>query len=146
MMRKLHRTYTVPASFDAEIDEAMRGFDSALARVPGERYPVAANEAAWPALRIAARGALPAGELAPRQLDAALRRRVENEAEAERRRDLALRGDRSRTRRRSTASRPGRPRRSRGSSAATREARYSVNGAPLEVAEFLARGAVRANA
>ena len=44
MMRKLHRTYTVPAAFDAEIDEAMRRLQSVLARVPGERYPVAAND------------------------------------------------------------------------------------------------------
>ncbi len=50
MMRKLHRTYNVPAMFDAEIDGGMRGLESTLARVPGDRYPLSANEDAQPAL------------------------------------------------------------------------------------------------
>ena len=68
MMRKLHRTYTLPASFDGEFDEGMRALESALARVPGDRYPLGANEDAWPALETRARDALQARELALRQL------------------------------------------------------------------------------
>ena len=50
LMRRVHRTYHLPASYDAEIDEAMRGLVQTLARVPGERYPLAANESALEAL------------------------------------------------------------------------------------------------
>ena len=38
-----------------EFDEGVRGLESALARVPGDRYPLAANDDAWPALERAAR-------------------------------------------------------------------------------------------
>jgi ATP-dependent DNA helicase DinG len=44
MMRKLHRTYAIPGSHDAELDEAMRRLQQTLAQVPGDKYPVAAND------------------------------------------------------------------------------------------------------
>ena len=50
MMRKLHRSYTVPAAFDGEFDDGMRALESALAQVPGDRYPLGANDGAWPPL------------------------------------------------------------------------------------------------
>ncbi|HEV8022918.1 MAG TPA: ATP-dependent DNA helicase, partial [Candidatus Lustribacter sp.] len=148
MMRKLHRTYTVPASFDAEIDEAMRRLQMVLARVPGERYPVAAND-----------GVL---ELLPSMREAfyrlenwvhgnwmtALRRPSDNEAESERRRDLALRAvtahiatvDRieSAAEQATSGTLPADERDTiawveRGD----RDARYELNAAPFEVADFL---------
>jgi ATP-dependent DNA helicase DinG len=50
MMRKMHRAYNVPAAFDGELETGVRGLESTLARVQGDRYPLAANEDAWPAL------------------------------------------------------------------------------------------------
>src|SRR5665213_3015301 len=50
MLRKLHRSYDVPKSFDSTFDEGIRGLESALARVPGDRYPLRANDDAAPAL------------------------------------------------------------------------------------------------
>ena len=37
----------MPASFDGDLDEGIRGLESALSVVPGDRYPLAANETAW---------------------------------------------------------------------------------------------------
>ena len=96
MMRKLHRTYAIPAAHDAALDEGMRLLQQTLARVPGDKYPLSANEGV--------------GEVLPRLREAffhlenwlhanwqtGLRRPIDpatgsGEAEAERRRDLALR-------------------------------------------------------
>jgi hypothetical protein len=91
MMRRctaLHRA----GEYDAEIDEAMRGLVQTLARVPGDRYPLAANETrSRRSTRCSARsigsrtGSTRTGK--PR-----CKRPPDNVAEAERRRDLALRG------------------------------------------------------
>ena len=89
----------------------------------------------------AARGALPARELGPRQLDAALRAPGENEAESERRRDLALRAvtahiatvDRSIAR----ADRPPRARAIAWVERGDRDARYEVNARRSRSREFL---------
>jgi ATP-dependent DNA helicase DinG len=139
MLRKIRRAYELPASFDAEFDQAMRRLESALASVPGDRYPLAANEAAWPALAalreilyhlenwlfanwLGARKHNVPGEAA--------------EAEAERRRDLLLRTV--------VAHESAIDRIESGSSEAIAwaersdtDARYSVHCAPYEVAEFL---------
>jgi ATP-dependent DNA helicase DinG len=148
MMRKLHRTYAVPAAHDAEIDEALRCLQMVLARVPGERYPVAANDGVLELL--------PAMREAFYRLEnwvhgnwmTALRRPSENEAESERRRDLALRAvaahvatvDRieSAALQATSGAVPADERDTiawveRGD----RDARYEVNAAPFEVAEFL---------
>jgi ATP-dependent DNA helicase DinG len=91
MMRRLHRTYIIPGTFDAEVDEAMRRLQSTLARVPGERYPVAANEA-LPDVLIGVREAFYRLEnYVHANWQGALRQPSDNEAEVERRRDLALR-------------------------------------------------------
>ncbi len=91
MMRKLHRTYRFPPDIDAQMDEAMRGLDQALARGPSERYPAAANEMLGPSLD-AVRAALYHLEnwLHAHWHDALLRA-PESDVEAERRRDLAMR-------------------------------------------------------
>ncbi len=91
MMRKLHRTYAIPANYDAEIDEGMRRLQQTLARVPGDRYPIAANEDVhelFPVLREAFFRI--ENWVHAHWLDGQ-RKPSENEAEAERRRDLALR-------------------------------------------------------
>lgn len=91
MLRRLERWYALPARYRTEIDGAMHGLGRALTRIPGERYPLAANDDAPGAL----------GELHGRlaalenwvhgNWESGLRRPSESEAEAERRRELALR-------------------------------------------------------
>ncbi|MBV8198280.1 MAG: ATP-dependent DNA helicase [Candidatus Eremiobacteraeota bacterium] len=92
ILRKLHRVYDLPGSFDAEFESIIARLEASLARVPGERYPIAANDDAWPLLA-ELRDALYGLEnwLVANWLDR-LKRTVENEGEAQRRRDLALRG------------------------------------------------------
>jgi ATP-dependent DNA helicase DinG len=43
LLRRLHRMYAVPADREREVDEGMRVLAADLARVPGERYLLAAN-------------------------------------------------------------------------------------------------------
>jgi ATP-dependent DNA helicase DinG len=136
MMRKLHRVYRVPAPLDAQIDESMRGLDHALARGPGERYPVAANEDLDRALD-AMRDALYHMEnwLQSHWHDS-LVRVPENDAEAERRRDLAMRPllahlatlDRAQAPRDETIAWVER---------SDADGAYEVKSAPHDVAEFL---------
>jgi ATP-dependent DNA helicase DinG len=136
MMRKLHRNYTLPASFDGEFDEGMRALESALARVPGDRYPLGANEDAWPALE-GVRGTLFKLEnWLYANWHSALKKRVENDAEAERRRDLAMRAilahqgaiDRAQLPTDEAIAWVER---------GERDGRYEVNSAPFDIAEFL---------
>ncbi|MGH7708021.1 MAG: ATP-dependent DNA helicase [Vulcanimicrobiaceae bacterium] len=91
MMRRLHRTYALPADFDAEIDEGVRRLGATLAAVPGDRYPLAANEAAFESLDGLHAAFFRLENWLYANWQAALRRPTENVAEAERRRDLALR-------------------------------------------------------
>jgi ATP-dependent DNA helicase DinG len=136
LMRRMHRTYALPAAFDAEIDEGLRGLTSALARVPGDRYPLRANENAADALA-ALRGTFYRLEnWLYANWQAALRKATENVAEAERRRDLAMRGILAHV---TTIERTALPddeaiswvERYEG------EGRYEVNSAPFDVAGFL---------
>jgi ATP-dependent DNA helicase DinG len=136
MLRKLRRSYELPGSFDSEFDESIRRLESSLARIPGDRYPLAANEDGWPALE-ALRQALYRLEnwLFANSLGA-LKKPAENEAEAERRRDLALRAvvahaaviDRVEA---------GSPDAIVWVERGDAQGRYSVNCAPHEVADFL---------
>ena len=98
MMRRLHRNYVVPAAFDAEIDESMRRLQSTLAQVPGERYPVAANEAVLELLPVLRETFYRLENWLQGNWSSAQRKPTENTAEAERRRDLVAAG-RQRTRR-----------------------------------------------
>lgn len=91
LMRKLHRTYHVPSPFDAEIEEGLRGLMSALARVPGERYRLELNDDAGAALGRLRESLYRLENWLYSHWDSALRRRPDNEAEAQRRRDLAMR-------------------------------------------------------
>jgi len=136
LMRRIHRTYVLPASYDAEIDEAMRGLVATLARVPGERYPLAANESALEALGAVQRSFYRLENWVYANWQAALRRPPENVAEAERRRDLVMRGVLAHI---ATVDRTGLP----DDEAITwvergdGEARYAVNSAPFDVADYL---------
>ena len=136
MMRRLHRTYALPSTFDAEFDEGVRRLASALAHVPGDRYPLRANDAAREALDNL-RGSLYRLEnWLYGNWQAGLKRAIENVAEAERRRDLSLRGvtahietiDRTALSEDEAISWVER---------FEAEGRYEVNTAPFDVADFL---------
>jgi ATP-dependent DNA helicase DinG len=90
MLRKLHRSYELPKTFDGEFDEGVRGLESALARVPGDRYPLRANEDASPALERLRTSLYGLENWLYANWHSALKKKPENDAEAERRRDLAL--------------------------------------------------------
>ncbi len=136
MMRKLHRTYTVPAAFDAELDDGMRAMESTLAKVPGDRYPLAANEDAWPALERMRETFYKLENWLYANWHAALKKRPENDAEAERRRDLAMRAIAAHELAIDRAQLTGDEAIAwveRGDG----DGRYEVNSAPFDVAEFL---------
>lgn len=136
MMRKLHRAYNVPANFDGEFDEGVRGLESALATVHGERYPLAANEQAWPALERLRTTLYKLENWLYANWHAALKKKPENDAEAERRRDLAMRSVLAHQSAIDRAQMPADEaiawvERSDG------DGRFEVNSAPFDVAEFL---------
>ncbi len=91
MMRKLHRTYSVPGAHDAALDEGMRRLQQTLARVPGDKYPVAANDGLGDVLPVLREAFYHLENWVQANWQSALRQRTDNEAEAERRRDLAVR-------------------------------------------------------
>ena len=91
MMRKLHRSYAIPASHDAELDEGMRRLQQTLAGVPGERYPIAANDGVHEVFPVLRESFYRLENWVHAHWKDGQRKPVENEAEAERRRDLALR-------------------------------------------------------
>ncbi|MDQ2992703.1 MAG: ATP-dependent DNA helicase [Candidatus Eremiobacteraeota bacterium] len=137
MLRKLHRSYDVPKSFDGTFDEGIRGLESALARVPGDRYPLRSNEDAAPALERLRDALYGLENWLYANWQSALKRKPENDGEAERRRDLALRGILAHQ---ATIERAQLP---------TDEAiawversdadgRFEVNSAPFDVSDFLA--------
>jgi len=91
MLRRLRRNFHFDGGLELEIESAMRRLTSTLAGVPGERYPLDANEAAREALADL-RGPLYAIEnWIYGHWQSASTRPQQNEAEAERRRDLSLR-------------------------------------------------------
>jgi ATP-dependent DNA helicase DinG len=136
LMRRVHRNYQLPASYDAEIAEGMRGLVQTLARVPGERYPLRANEDAPDALRALQSSFFRLENWLLANWQAGLKRPPDNTAEAERRRDLVMRGVLAHI---STVDRT-----SLGEEEAITwversdgEGRYEVNSAPFDVAEYL---------
>jgi ATP-dependent DNA helicase DinG len=147
MMRRMHRNYRVPASYDAEIDESMRRLQSALARVPGERYPVGANEAIGMVLAKVREALYRLENFVHANWQSALTKPTDNEAEAERRRDLTLRAVTAHI---ATVDRIERAAYESGGTLPSDEieaiawvertdgdARYEINAAPFEVASFL---------
>ena len=91
MMRKLHRTYSIPGAHDAALDESMRRLQQTLAQVPGDKYPVAANEGLHDVLPGLREQFYHLENWLQANWQSALRTKTDNEAEAERRRDLAVR-------------------------------------------------------
>jgi ATP-dependent DNA helicase DinG len=136
MMRRLHRHYQVPATYDVEVDEGMRRLVQALASVSGDRYPLAANGAAEEALDGLRKTFYRLENWLYAHWQAALKRPTDNVAESERRRDNALRGIVAHS---NTIERTHLPpdeaitwvERFEG------EGRYDVNSAPFDVAEYL---------
>jgi ATP-dependent DNA helicase DinG len=92
VLRRLNRTYHLPASHDLQIEEIMRQLTAVLGRVPGDRYPVRANEHVEPILDELREAFYKLENWLDANWAGALRRPSENPAEVERRRDLAMRG------------------------------------------------------
>jgi len=148
MMRRLHRAYVVPAAFDAETDESMRRLQSTLAQIPGERYPVAANDAVLELLPVLRETFYRLENWVHANWSTAQRKPTDNTAEAERRRDLVLRAvsahvatiDRIESAALQAIS-GAVPAHERDTIAwverGERDARYEVNAAPFDVAGFL---------
>ena len=136
MLRKLHRSYSLPIHFDSEFESGMRGLESALAKVPGDRYPLHANDDAWPALDSMRNSFYKLENWLYANWHEALKKRPQNDAEAERRRDLSMR---SILAHQATIERAQQPADTgiawveRGEN----DARYQVNSAPFDVADFL---------
>jgi ATP-dependent DNA helicase DinG len=143
LMRRLHRHYQLPGSYDAEIDEGVRGLVQALARVPGERYPLAHNEAAFEALAQLQASFYRLENWLGANWQAALKRPPDNVAEAERRRELNLRGLLGHLATIDRASLPDdeaitwAERLDPSTELGTGSARYAVNSAPFDVADYL---------
>ncbi|MGZ3562684.1 MAG: ATP-dependent DNA helicase [Vulcanimicrobiaceae bacterium] len=136
MLRKLHRAYSLPAHFDTEFDQGIRGLESTLARVPGDRYPLHANEEALPALDRLRESLFKLENWLYANWHAALKKKPQNDVEAERRRDLAMRAILAHEATIDRAHMPGDQaiawaERSEG------DGRYEINSAPHDVAEFL---------
>ncbi|MFN2450499.1 MAG: ATP-dependent DNA helicase [Candidatus Baltobacteraceae bacterium] len=136
MLRKLHRSYNVPGNFDTDFDRGMRGLESALARVQGDRYPLHANDEAWPALETLRDSLYKLENWLYANWHEALKKRPQNDAEAERRRDLAMRSILAHQAAIERAQSPA-------DTAIAwverneNDARYQVNSAPFDVADFL---------
>ncbi|MDQ2664143.1 MAG: ATP-dependent DNA helicase [Candidatus Eremiobacteraeota bacterium] len=136
MLRKLHRTYDLPGQFDADLDSGIRGLESTLARLPGDRYPLQANEDAWPALDRLRETLYRLENWLYAHWHEALKKPAQNEAESERRRDLAMR---SVLAHQATIDRAhaGADEAIAWVERAESDGRYEIHSAPYEVAEFL---------
>ncbi len=136
MLRKLHRSYTLPGYFDADFERGVRGLESALAKISDDRYPLHANEDAWPALESLQETLYKLENWLYGNWHDALRKSPQNTAEAERRRDLAMRAILAHQ---ATIERAKSPPETaiawveRGEN----DARYQINSAPFDVADFL---------
>ncbi len=136
LMRRVHRNYQLPASYDAELDEGMRALSHTLARVPGERYPLAANDAALEALATLQSSFYRLENWLYANWQAALKRPPDNSAEAERRRDNVMRGVLAHI---ATIDRTSLPSEESISwvERTDSDGRYEVNSAPFDIAEYL---------
>jgi ATP-dependent DNA helicase DinG len=153
MMRKLHRTYAIPGAHDAALDEGMRQLQQTLARVPGEKYPIAANEAIGEVLPALRESFYHLENWLHANWQRGLKKPIDpstgsGEAEAERRRDLALRAVSAHI---ATVDRiEGAALQAASGAVAADEidavawvergegdARYEINAAPFQVADFL---------
>jgi len=136
LMRRLHRHYALPSEYDAEVDHGMRGLAATLARVPGERYPLAANDGTLDALGALQQTFFRLENWLYANWQAALKRPPDNIAEAERRRENALRGVLAHI---TTIERTALPKDEAISwvERSERDGRYEINSAPFDVADYL---------
>jgi ATP-dependent DNA helicase DinG len=91
MLRKLRRHYEVPAEFDVAFNDGVGRLELALAQVRAERYPLSANEGAWPPLQDLRAALYRLENWLFGNSSSALKNVAQDPAEAQRRRDLALR-------------------------------------------------------
>lgn len=144
MLRKLHAAYHIPGHHDAEITEATRRLTSVLARMPDERYLLREDDELDASLSDLHEALMHLEDWVHVNWESALRRSTANEAERQRRRDLALRsivghvGTIERVRR-SLAQSAGdiEPDTIAWVERAESEGRCEINAAPFEVGEFL---------
>ncbi len=142
MLRKLHRSYSLPGHFDGEFDRGVRGLESALARVPGDRYPLAANDEAGPALESLRETLYKLENWLYANWHDALKKRTQGDASAasvqaaERRRDLAMRTILAHQ---ATIERAQSPPETAIAwvERSESDARYQISSAPFDVADFL---------
>ncbi|HVN69363.1 MAG TPA: ATP-dependent DNA helicase [Candidatus Binatia bacterium] len=136
MLRKIRRAYELPSDFDREFEDGVRRLEGALALVPADRYPLAANEDAGPALEVLRLALYRLENWLFANAVAGLKRNADVPGEAERRRDLALRSvlaheaviDRAQA---------GVPETIAWAERGDGDGRFCVNCAPHEVADFL---------
>ncbi len=91
LLRKLHRAYEVPARFVSSLERGLHDLESALARLPGDRYPLRANDYVPAMLDDLRESFYDLENWLHAHWKDALKRAPQNDAEAERRRDLAMR-------------------------------------------------------
>jgi ATP-dependent DNA helicase DinG len=142
MLRKLHGAYHLPGHHDAEISEATRRLTSVLARLPDERTLLRADDDLDAALEELHGALLRLEDWVHLNWESGLRRATANEAERERRRELALRaiGAQATTIeriRRSMQHSDVEPEAIAWVERVEAERRYEINAAPFEVADFL---------
>ena len=142
MLRKLHGAYHLPGHHDAEISEATRRLTSVLARLPDERTLLREDDELDAALQELHDALLRLEDWVHLNWESGLRRATANEAERERRRDLALRGIGAQAMtieriRRSMQHTDVEPEAIAWVERVEAERRYEINAAPFEIAEFL---------
>ena len=144
MLRKLHGAYHLPGHHDAEITEAIRSLTSVLARLPDERYLLREDDELDASLDALHEALLRLEDWVHANWESAMRRATANDAERQRRRDLALRTivahvgtvDRIRHSLAQQAS-DVEPETIAWVERVESEGRYEINAAPFEVADFL---------
>jgi len=144
MLRKLHAVYHLPGHHDAEVTEATRRLTSVLARMPDERCLLREDDDLDASLGGLHEALMHLEDWVHANWDASLRRPGANEAERQRRRDLALRsivgniGTIERVRR-SLAQTAGdvEPDTIAWVERVESEGRCEINAAPFEVGDFL---------
>ncbi|MBV8424300.1 MAG: ATP-dependent DNA helicase, partial [Candidatus Eremiobacteraeota bacterium] len=146
MLRKLHGAYHLPGHHDAEIAEGIRRLTSVLARLPDERTLLHEDDELDAVLDELHDALLRLEDWVHLNWESGLRRTTANEDERARRRDLALRAI---TAQQTTIARIRRSLQPTDIEPDTiawverveAEARYEINAAPFEIADFL-RGAL----
>lgn len=142
MLRKLHGAYHLPGHHDAEIAEGIRRLTSVLARLPDERTLLREDDELDECLGELHEALLRLEDWVHLNWESGLRRTTANEDERARRRELALRAIAAQQTtiariRRSLQVSDVEPDTIAWVERVEAEARYEINAAPFEVADFL---------